>query len=133
MHIRCTCRRERSRNTPTEDVVDSSLGPLFRGRHQMRVDAQGEARVGVSQVLRQGPDRLPRVEQDTCVEVPERLHAILAGRVDPGQNQGRLPHLRIDVVPLQGGPLPRRQEQVRTSRGPETYSHGNSTWTAGQA
>ena len=71
---------------PPEDVVDSSLGPLFRGRHQMRVDAQGEARVGVSQVLRQGPDRLPRVEQDACVEVPERVHAVFAGRFDPGQD-----------------------------------------------
>ena len=51
----------------------------------MRVDAQGEARVGVSQVLRQGPDRLPRVEQDACGGMSERVHAVFAGRFDPRQ------------------------------------------------
>src|SRR3546814_11377625 len=54
-----------------EDCVDRLAGPLVRGRQQVGVSAQGEARVAVAQVLAERLDRFPAVEERARVEGSE--------------------------------------------------------------
>src|SRR3546814_4983363 len=58
-----------------EDCVDRLAGPLVRGRQQVGVSAQGEARVAVAQVLAERLDRFPAVEERARVEVPQCMRS----------------------------------------------------------
>ena len=51
VHIWCTSRRAVDQRSSPEGLVDGSSGPLLGRRHEVRVDTQREARVGVAQVL----------------------------------------------------------------------------------
>jgi len=116
VHIRCTPRRAVEQHCSPEGLVDGSFGPLLGRWHQVGIDTQREPRVGVPQVLGEGAYRLASVEQHAGVEVPQCVHAVLAGRQEAGGEQRRLPDLRVDVVALQRCGLSSRQEQASWSR-----------------
>lgn len=59
--------------------AESLPGPVTTAWHEVRVHLQRQPRVGVPEVLRKGLDALPGVQEHGRVEVPERVHAVLAG------------------------------------------------------
>lgn len=59
-----------------ENVVGRLPSAVFACRHQMRVDAQREAGVGVAEELREGTDGSACLELDACIEVAEGVHAL---------------------------------------------------------
>ena len=66
------------RCTMTKYCVDGSLGALGAVLDEVGVGAQGEAGVGVTEVLTEGLDRFTFMERCAGVEVPESVAAVLA-------------------------------------------------------
>lgn len=62
--------REESAGLPPRTRSIAVRGPVLGRRHQVGVDAEGEAGIGMAEVLRQGPDRLAGIEQHRGIEVP---------------------------------------------------------------
>jgi hypothetical protein len=54
-----------------ERRLDCPSSSVLAGRHEVRIDPQGEARIGVSEVVGEGTDRLAGVEQDRGEVVAE--------------------------------------------------------------
>jgi hypothetical protein len=99
----------------TESAVDGSSRFARRGRHQMRVDTQGETRVAVPEEVGQGPHVNAGGEQHARIGVPQRVIAVLARRRvllprhalrdDVGGHDRRLPEEGVEVVPVDRLPL----------------------------
>jgi hypothetical protein len=83
----------------------------------VRVDAEREPRVGVAEVLGDGLHRLAGVDQHGRVEVPERVHAVLAGRLDAGDLEGGLPDVPVEVRPVDRVVLPCVEEEPALADG----------------
>jgi len=80
------------------------------------VDAQGEPRVVMAQVLGHRPDVDAILQQRARVVVPRRVHAVVprgrhAGRVERG-----FPHMPVEVRAGQRRPLPGREQQPHRLR-----------------
>ncbi len=67
----------------------------------MGVDAEREARICVSEVLRDGLHRLSGVDENRCIEVAQSVHAVLAPGLDSGSPQRRVPDVRVEVVAIE--------------------------------
>jgi len=95
-----------SRGSNTASMVLRVRSAL--ARHEVGVDPQREPRIGVPQVLRHGPDHSPPSSSalaKTCRRawVPFSRH--------PRLPQRGLPDVRVEVAPVDDGPLPRRGHQ----------------------
>ena len=62
-----------------KNSIHRSPCAAFAAWHQVCVDAKREPRVAVTEVRAQGSDALAGVQQHGGVEVPESVHAVLAG------------------------------------------------------
>ncbi len=83
----------------------------------MRVDAEREPRVRMSEVLRHRLEGLTGVDEHRRVEVPERMHAVRAGRLEARTHERRLPDVRVEVVAVERLALAAREhERVPASR-----------------
>ncbi len=93
-----------------ERSVNHGTSSVLRVGHQVGVDPQGEPRIGVAQILGQGPDRHPTIEQHRGVVVAQGVHLILTRGLETGLAQRGLPDLVVVVGPLDQAALPAKQD-----------------------
>lgn len=84
--------------------------PLLARRHEVGVDPEREAGVGMPEVRREGLDALPCVEKRGGVEVAQRVHPGRPGGDDAGRFHRWTPALAVEggVDPRRGVLLPHR-------------------------
>lgn len=114
------CGRETNHKQPphrdlqgVEGKVDGSAGALSAGGHEVRVHPQCQRRVGVPQVLADGLDALPSI-QNGRVEVPQSVHAVLASRLVLAIRPG----VRDETSHREGGGSAARWATARLRRWP---------------
>jgi hypothetical protein len=78
----------------SEHRVNRSFRPLGAAVHQVGVGAQGEAGVGVAQILADGFDRLALVQGGAGVEVPKGVAAVDSLVADANTYEGRAPGMK---------------------------------------
>jgi hypothetical protein len=109
------CRRSGSQD-PEAALTNSSIWACRAPMVFLHVGvgdrvAKGEARVAVPEVFRERLDALARVQQHRGVEVPQGVHAVGSGRLDPGRGQRGLPRVAVDVAAVQRLALSAVQQQ----------------------
>jgi hypothetical protein len=85
-----------------ERRIDGAPCSVLAGWHQVRVDAQCEAWIGLSEIVRQRPDALAGVEQNACIVVAQRVHPIRARGLYSSSSKGWFPDVRVVVGPAHG-------------------------------
>lgn len=78
----------------------------------MGVDPEGEAGVGVAEVVGDGADGLAGVDEHGSVEVAQRVHAVVPSGRDAGGLEGGLPGVGVEVVAVDRLALPAREHEV---------------------
>ena len=98
-----------------QQAVDRVPGPFLAAWHRVRVDTEREPGIRVSQVLRHRPDALSRVEQRRCVEVAQRVNAVLPTHRHPSPPARPRPVLLIEGTAI----------DCRATDGGEHKRHGD--------
>src|SRR5437764_8045973 len=102
----------RSVGCATERPFDGQPRSILRCWKQVGVHAQGEARVGMTQIVGYRSHGLAGIDEYGRVEVPQSMHAVLTRLLHTSSGERLLPHVRIEVAAIDGLVLPRREDQL---------------------